>query len=577
MLAGLLRTHLRPYARRTAAVMALQLVQTFAILYLPTLNADIINNGVLREDIGHILRTGALMLVVTLVQALCAATAVYLSAGVAMGVGRDLRAALFSHVQGFSAQEMARFGAPSLITRSTNDVQQVQTLVLMAFTMMVTAPILGIGGVVMALGQDVPLSLLLIVVLPALVIVIVLILRRVLPLTMTLQRRIDTINRVLREQITGMRVVRAFVREDHERDRFDRANHDVTETALRVGRLQALMNPAVILIIECAAVAVLWFGGHRVENGSMEVGSVVAYLQYLTQILHGVMLAAWAFQTAPRARSCAQRIREVLDTRSSVVAPAAPVTVLPEPGRVRIRNAEFRFPGAEEPVLRGMDLVAEPGTTTAVVGSTGSGKTTLLSLIPRLIDASRGTVLVGGVDVRDCDPELLTRTVGLVPQRPYLFSGTIASNLRYGRPEATEDELWAALETAQAREFVEALPDGLDSAVGQGGSNLSGGQRQRLAIARVLVTRPSVYLFDDSFSALDYATEQSLRAALRRALGAATVLFVAQRISSVRDADRIVVLDRGRVADVGTHQELFDSSPTYREIVLSQLTEEEAV
>nr|WP_206441373.1 ABC transporter ATP-binding protein [Streptomyces boncukensis] len=573
---GLLRRCLRPYARRVVGVVLLQLVQTFALLYLPTLNASIIDDGVLREDVGHVLRTGGLMLSVTLVQVVCAGAAVYLGTRIALAVGRDVRAGVYARVQGFSAREMGRFGAPSLVTRCTNDVQQIQMLLLLGFTMVVTAPILCVGGVLLALGQDVAMSLLFLVVLPVLVGVIVLILRSMVPLSGVMQQRVDGVNRVLREQITGIRVVRAFVRERYEERRFAEANRGLSGVALRVGRLQALMNPAVMLIVEFAGMGVLWFGGHRVEQGEMQVGSLVAFLQYLSQILFGVMLATYAFQTAPRAAACAVRIREVLDTEPSVAPPAVPVAVQSRPGRLVLRDAGFRYPGAEAPVLCGIDLVAEPGTTTALVGSTGSGKSTLLRLVPRLMDATWGTVCVGGVDVRTLDACVLTRSVGMVGQRPYLFSGTVASNLRYGDPDATDAQLWRALEVAQAREFVEGLPERLEAPIGQGGSNVSGGQRQRLAIARVLVARPEIYLFDDSFSALDHATERALRAALEAEVAHATVVVVAQRIAGIRDADRIVVLERGRVVGSGTHAELFASCRTYQEMVLSQMTEQEA-
>jgi ATP-binding cassette subfamily B protein len=576
MLIRLLGTYLRPYRAAITLVVALQFVQTLAALYLPTLNADIIDNGVIKGDTGYILRIGVAMIGVTLVQILCAIVAVYFGARTATALGRDVRAAIFGRVQDFSAREVGHFGAPSLITRTTNDVQQVQMLVLLTFTLMVAAPIMCIGGIVMALRQDVPLSALLLVIVPVLIAIVGFIIVRMRPLFRTMQVRIDRINRVLREQITGIRVIRAFVRDDHEQARFAEANTELMGVSLGVGRLMALMFPTVMLVINVSSVAVLWFGGHRIASGGMQVGALTAFLSYLMQILMAVMMATFMFVMLPRAEVCAERIQEVLDTESSVRPPTEPVITLTRHGHLELRGVDFRYPGAEVSVLRGVDLTASPAQTTAVIGSTGSGKTTLLNLVPRLFDATAGTVLVGGVDVRDLDPALLCARVGLVPQRPYLFSGTVATNLRYGNPDATDDELWRALEIAQAREFVRALPDGLDAPIAQGGSNVSGGQRQRLAIARVLVARPEIYLFDDSFSALDYATDAALRAALAHEIAGATVVIVAQRVSTIRDADRIVVLDQGRVIGTGTHTELMDANPTYREIVLSQLTEQEA-
>ncbi|MEU1308974.1 ABC transporter ATP-binding protein [Streptomyces cinnamoneus] len=576
MLVRLLRVHLRPYSRAIAVVVLLQLVQTLATLYLPTLNADIIDKGVVKGDAGYILTTGGLMLAVTLLQVLCAVGAVYYSARTAMAVGRDLRGAVFDRVQSFSSREMGHFGAPSLITRTTNDVQQVQMVTLMTFTLMVSAPIMCVGGVVMALNQDVPLSALLLAIVPALGVIVTLIVWRMRPLFRGVQERIDTVNRVLREQITGIRVIRAFVRDAHERKRFRAANDDLMDVSLRAGRLMSLMFPAVMLVVNVSSVAVVWFGGHRIDGGGMQIGALTAFLSYLMQILMAIMMATFMFMMVPRAEVCAERIQEVLSTDSSVVLPASPVTELGRRGHLELRAVEFGYPGAEELVLRDVSLVARPGETTAVIGSTGSGKSTLLGLVPRLFDATGGTVLVDGVDVRDLDPVTMAEAVGLVPQKPYLFSGTVASNLRYGRPDASDDELWQALETAQAREFVQAMEGGLDAPIAQGGSNVSGGQRQRLAIARALVRKPEIYLFDDSFSALDYATDARLRAALARETGDATVLIVAQRVSTIRDADRIVVLDEGQVVGTGTHTELMGTNETYREIVLSQLTEEEA-
>jgi len=502
--------------------------------------------------------------------------AVYFGARTAMAVGRDVRAAIFDRVQDFSAREVGQFGAPSLITRTTNDVQQVQMLVLLTFTLMVSAPIMCLGGILLALHQDVPLSGLILVIVPILVLLVGLIIRAMRPLFRTLQVKIDQINRVMREQITGIRVIRAFVRDEREQDRYRDANAEVTDVALRVGKLMALMFPVVLLVVNLSSVAVLWFGAGRIDTGDMRIGALTAFLSYLMQILMSIMMATFMFVMIPRAEVCAERIEEVLTTESSVRIAAEPVTSLSRRGELELRGVDFHYPGAEHPVLCGISLTARPGEVTAVIGSTGAGKTTLLNLVPRLFDATGGTVLVDGVDVHELDPGLLSRVAGLVPQRPYLFTGTVASNLRYGNPDATDDDLWEALDVAQARDFVERMEGQLDAPIAQGGTNVSGGQRQRLAIARVLVHKPEIYLFDDSFSALDYATDAALRAALAERTADATVLIVAQRVSTIRDADRIIVLDDGRVVGTGTHAELMDSNETYREIVLSQLTEQEA-
>ncbi|MFE6195240.1 ABC transporter ATP-binding protein [Streptomyces sp. NPDC057838] len=576
MLIRLLRTCLRPYKRPITLLVLLQFLQTCATLYLPTLNADIIDRGVVHGDTGYIVTYGALMIGISLVQVVCNIGAVYYGARTASALGRDLRAAVFDRVQSFSAREVGHFGAPSLITRTTNDVQQVQMLALMTFTLMVSAPIMCVGGIVLALGLDVPLSGVLVAVVPVLGICVTLIVRRLRPLFRSMQERLDTVNRVLREQITGNRVIRAFVRDEYEQRRFRKANTDLTDFALGTGNLLALMFPIVMTVVNLSSIAVVWFGAHRIDSGGMQIGDLTAFLAYLMQIVMSVMMATFMFMMVPRAEVCAERIQEVLDTSSSVVPPTAPVRELRRHGHLEIRGAGFRYPGAEEPVLRGVDLVARPGETTAVIGSTGSGKSTLLGLVPRLFDATEGQVLVDGVEVADLDPRLLARTVGLVPQKPYLFAGTVATNLRYGNPDATDEELWHALEVAQAKEFVERLEGGLDSPIAQGGTNVSGGQRQRLAIARTLVQRPEIYLFDDSFSALDYATDAALRAALARETAEATVVIVAQRVATIRDADRIVVLDEGRVVGTGRHHELMADNETYREIVLSQLTEAEA-
>ena len=576
MLLRILRTYLAPYKRPLGVVVLLQFVGTMAALYLPSLNADIIDDGVAQGDTAFITRTGGLMLMVSLVQILCSAGAVYVGARTAMAFGSDVRGALFHRVGSFSSREVYQLGAPSLITRNTNDVQQVQMLVLMTCTMMVAAPIMMVGGVLMAMREDLGLSWLLAVCVPVLFLTVGLIITRMVPGFRLMQTRIDAVNRILREQITGIRVVRAFVREPYETQRFGRANDELTEVALSTGRWMATMFPAVMLILNVSSVAVLWFGGHRVDAGDMQIGALTAFLAYLVQILMSVMMATFMLIMVPRASVCADRIAEVLDTESSVVDPVDAVTELPGPSRLELRGVEFSYPGAEEPVLRDLSLTAAPGRTTPVIGSTGAGKTTLVNLIPRLFDVTAGGVYVDGVDVRRLEPELLWSRIGLVPQQAFLFSGTVASNLRYGKPDATDEEMWAALEIAQARDFVEAIPEGLDAPITQGGTNLSGGQRQRLAIARAVIRRPGMYLFDDSFSALDLATDARLRAALAPVTGNAIVLIVAQRVSTIIDADQILVLENGVLVGRGRHDELLESCATYQEIVSSQLTAEEA-
>jgi ATP-binding cassette subfamily B multidrug efflux pump len=575
MLLTLLTTYLRPHRKLLVGVIVFQLIGSIASLYLPALNADIIDEGVATGDSGYILRVGGVMLAITVLQIAASIAAVYFGAKAAMAFGRDVRGAVFGAVGEFSEREVSRFGAPSLITRSTNDVQQVQILVLMTCTLLVTTPILAVGGVVLALQQDLALSWIMAVAIPVLLIAVGLIISRMVPLFQVMQVRIDTVNRVLREQLTGIRVVRAFVREGVEAERFGDANQAVTDVALRAGRLFALMFPTVMLIMNVSSVAVVWFGASRISDGSMQVGALIAFLSYLVQILMAVMMATFMAVLLPRATVSAGRIGEVLGTETSVVRPADPVTTLGASTGVELRDASFTYPGAATPVLRGIRFTALPGQTTAIIGSTGAGKTTLINLLPRLFDATAGEVLVDGRNVRDLDPDLLWSRIGLVPQRPYLFSGTVASNLRYGRPDATDAELWAALDIAQATDFVSELPERLEAPISQGGTNVSGGQRQRLAIARALVKRPPIYIFDDSFSALDTATDARLRQALKREVTDATMIVVAQRVSTIIEADQILVLDDGEFVACGSHDELLQSSPTYREIVGSQLSTEQ--
>jgi ATP-binding cassette, subfamily B, multidrug efflux pump len=576
MLIPLIRQSVRPYHRRIGIIVALQAIATIAALQLPSLNADIIDNGVATGDTGYILGIGGWMLVITLVQIAASITATWFSAGVAMSAGRDLRARVFHHVNRFSAREVAGFGAPSLITRTTNDVQQVQVLVLTTFTMLVSAPIMAVGGIVMAMREGLALSWLLLVSVPVLVFSVGFIVSRMIPGFRRVQQRTDDVNRVLREQIAGIRVVRAFVRERSESDRFATTNDELTAAAVWVGQWLVLLFPIVMLVFNASSVAVLWFGAGAVDDGSLQIGSLTAFLSYLMQILMAVMMATFVVVLAPRAAVSAERIGEVLATESSVAPPPRPVTDVRAHGRVELRHATFCYPGAEVPVLRDVSFTAEPGRTTAIVGSTGAGKTTLVNLVTRMFDVTSGAVLVDRVDVRELDEELLWSRVAVVPQTAYLFSGTIASNLRYGRPEATDEEMWEALEVAQAGDFVRALPDGLQAAVAQGGTNFSGGQRQRLAIARALIRRPEIYLFDDAFSALDLGTDARLRAALTPRIRDAAVIIVAQRVSTIIGADQIIVLEDGVVVGTGRHEELLATCPTYVEIVESQAATEAA-
>ncbi len=569
----LLRTHLGPYRNILLVVVLLQAVQTAATLTLPALNSDLIDNGVLPGDNGHIWRVGAVMMGFSAVQIVFAAVAVWFGAKASMAFGRDVRRDLFHQVTSYSAREVGRFGAPSLITRITNDVQQVQSLVVLGATMMVAAPLTMIIGIAMAVREDAGLSLILLVVIPATVLVLGQVVYRMVPAFQKMQVRIDRVNGVLREQITGIRVVRAFVREPEEAERFAVANAALTETSLRTGRLMASMFPTVGLMVNVSSLAVLWIGADRIASGNMQLGSLIAYISYLIQILMAVVMVTFMVSMLPRAAVAAERIVEVLDTQSSVTPPEHPVTTLTEHGTLEFRNVSFRYQGAQEPVLHDVSFRVAAGQTTAIIGSTGAGKTTLVNLVARLFDATEGTVLVDGVDVRQLDPDLLWGKVGYVPQKAFLFSGTVSSNLRFGRPDATEGDLWHALEIAQAAGFVQAMTDGLESSIAQGGSNVSGGQRQRLSIARALVARPEIYVFDDSFSALDLATDARLRAALEPETRDSAVVIVAQRVSTIAGADQILVLEDGRVVGRGTHDQLLDDCPTYAEIVASQLGE----
>ena len=592
MLRKTLRRYLRPYAWLIAAVLLLKVLETAAALLLPTLNASIINRGVVTGDTGTIWRLGAQMLAITALQGAAAVAGTYVASRSAMGLGRDMRADIFGHVQRFNVEEISRFGAPSLITRSTNDIQQVQSVVFMISSMMLMAPIMLVGGTVMALRVDVPLSGLLVVLVPLLAAVVGLIASRLLPYFRIQQSRIDRVNLVMREQIQGMRVIRAFVRSAQRREVFEEANSRLTATSWSIGKLMALMFPVVQLIMNLASVAVIWFGGMRVDSGGMSIGDLTAYLNYITQILFSVMIAVMLVSMLPRAQVAAGRFQEVMALQPSITAPEHPAR-LPEapdgadqgPGRgpaggrgrrIELDDVALRYPGADSCALRGISLDIAPGTTTALIGSTGSGKSTLVNLLPRLLDVSHGSVRIDGVDVRDLDPRELRRAIATVPQKAYLFSGTIRSTLQRGGPDTDDAELWRALEAAQAAGFVQALDDGLDHGVDAGGVNFSGGQRQRLAIARALLRPAGVYIFDDSFSALAYTTDARLRAGLGRATGGATIIIVAQRVASIRDADQIAVLDKGRVVGLGTHEELMEGCPTYQEIVLSQISAEEA-
>jgi ATP-binding cassette subfamily B protein len=575
MLIRLLRGYMVRYRKLLIVLGTLQLLQVTCTLLLPTLNANVINNGLLKGDIGYIWRVGGVMLVITLIQVCFAVAAVYCGARAAMSFGRDVRQDLFHTVTDFSGREIGQFGAPSLITRITNDVTQVQMLVLMGCTLLVAAPITIVGGTILAVREDGPLSLILVVAIPCLLLSVGTVVFRMHPQFALMQTRIDRVNQILREQITGIRVVRAFVREPSEQKRFADANDELTDTAVRTGRLMAFLFPSVMLAVNLSSAAAVWFGANRIASGQMQVGALIAFLTYLIQILMAVMMGTFVISMAPRAAVCAGRIADVLNTESSVVTAPDAVTELPRPASLELRNACFSFPGAERSVLTDISFRVEAGQTLAIIGSTGSGKSALLSLVVRLFDTTDGHVLVNGVDVRDIHPDALHRAIGIVPQKPYLFSGTVASNVRFGAPQATDEEVWHALEIAQARDFVAAMPGGLHARIAQGGTNVSGGQRQRLAIARALAHQPHIYLFDDSFSALDLATDARLRAALAPVVVDAVNVIVAQRVSTILQADQIMVLEEGRQVGLGTHRELLDSCPTYVEIVESQFIAEE--
>lgn len=576
VLSAILRRHLSRHRGALLIVAVFQILQVLCNLYLPTLNADVIDKGVATGDTGYILRVGAGMLGVTVLQIVTNLTAIYFGARTAMRLGRDLRAEVFEHVETFAAQELARFGAPSLITRTTNDVQQVQTFTFLTLVLVSSAPVTIIGSVVLALHHDRALSALLLVVVPVLLVPLGLLIWRLHPLFRRMQAQVDTVNQILREQVTGVRVIRAFVKDRAEQERFAVANEDLRDVSIRAGRLMTSMFPLIMLVMNASTVALVWFGGLRIDGGDMQVGDLVAMMTYLMNILMSVLTAAMMFMVLPRAQVSAGRIGEVLATSPTILPPADPVRGAIRQGVVRLEDVSFTYPGADDPVLRGITLEARPGRTLAIIGSTGAGKTTVLNLVPRLMDVTTGRVTIDGVDVRLLDPAELWGCFGLVPQRPYLFSGTVAGNLRLGREDATDEELWAALEIAQARDFVEAMEGQLDAPISQGGTTVSGGQRQRLAMARAIVRRPLVYLFDDSFSALDYATDAALRHALTPVVRDATVIVVAQRVSTIRDADEIVVLDEGEIVGRGRHAELMAGCETYREIVLSQLSQEEA-
>jgi ATP-binding cassette subfamily B multidrug efflux pump len=567
--------YLKPFYIVLGVTLALLLFQSLADLYLPTLMADIVDHGVVRSDIDYIWRVGGVMMVVAAVGAACSIVAAFLSSRIATGFGRDLRGTLFTRVSGYSLHEFDKLGTATLITRTTNDVNQVQMVLMMILRMMITAPIMAVGGIVMAVSKDAVLSLVIVVVVPVLALTIALIAWRAVPLFRAMQIKLDNLNRVLRERLTGIRVIRAFNRTGYEHTRFTNANMDLTLTAIRVNRIIATLMPVLLLVMNLTTIAIVWFGGIRIDDGDMQVGSLMAFMQYVMQIMFSLLMVSMLFIMVPRAQVSAGRINEVLDTYAEINDPAAPVEGERKHGYVEFRDVTFSYPGAEQPAISGISFTASPGEMVAIIGGTGSGKSTLVNLVPRFYDVDSGSVLVDGVDVREMTQESLRERIGFVPQQAVLFTGTIAGNIRYGKEDATDEEVRQAAETAQAMEFISEMTDGFDSVISQGGTNVSGGQKQRIAIARALVRRPEVYIFDDSFSALDFKTDAKLRMALRRETDDSTVLMVAQRVSTVLNADKIIVLDEGRIVGMGRHGELMTSSQVYREIVASQLSEEE--
>lgn len=566
--------YLRPFWPAVTLVLILLLLQAFSQLFLPALLADIVDNGIATGNTALIFRVGGIMLAVAMLGAACAITASFFSARVGMGYGQALRSKVFSHIQGFSLREYDQFGAASLITRTTNDITQVQMVVLMSLRMMVTAPLMMIGGVVMAVAQDSQLSRLILVIMPILVLAVSGLAYVAMPLFKAMQAKLDKLNLVLRENLTGIRVIRAFNRDEHEQKRFDAANLDLTNTAVLVNRLMAGAMPGMMLLLNLTSIAILWFGGHRVAGGGLQVGELIAFLQYMMQIMFSLMMVSMLFVMLPRAMASVHRIVAVLDANPDIVDPDEGKEAMAK-GLVEFRNVTFSYPGAEVPALRDISFTARPGEVTAVIGGTGSGKSTLVNLIPRFYDVDSGRVLVDGEDVREMTQAALREKIGYVPQQALLFTGTIADNIRFGKEDAAEEQVRKAAEIAQALDFITALPEGFESSVSQGGVNLSGGQKQRLAIARALVRRPEIYIFDDSFSALDFRTDANLRKALKEETAEATMLIVAQRVTTVMDADRIIVLEDGAVAGIGRHKELLETCPVYREIVFSQVSEEE--
>ncbi|HOL82915.1 MAG TPA: ABC transporter ATP-binding protein [Caldisericia bacterium] len=567
---------LKPYWKQLTLTIILLSIQAISNLYLPNLNADIINNGIAKGDIKYITNTGLFMLGVTLILAVCAIGSSYLSSKISMSFGKDMRRAIFYKVESFSQADLDKFGTPSLITRNTNDVHQMQMLMFIGLNLMVMAPIMCIGGIIMALRQDVVLSYSIIIIVPIMAALVGILLVKTIPIFRSIQVKIDRVNQIMREKLMGVRVIRAFVKSDYEKRRFDEANRDLTSTTLRVNRIIAFAIPSLMIVMNISIVAIIWFGGHRIDSGAMPIGNLTAFLTYIMEIMMSVMIAMAMFIMIPRAEASAERILDVLNTEPSIKDQNNPIVPIIAKGSVEFWNVDFRYPGAEEPVLKDISFKTIPGETTAIIGSTGCGKSTLVNLIPRFYDVTNGCIKIDDIDIRDIPLKDLRDRIGLVPQKAFLFSGTIADNLRYGNENATDEELWHALEVAQAKDFVMELPDRLYAPVDQGGVNFSGGQRQRLAIARALVKKPEIYIFDDSFSALDFKTDAKLRLALKNETVNSTVIIVAQRVSTIMDADQIITLnDDGTIAGIGNHNKLMDTCDVYRDIVYSQLSEEE--